>query len=351
MNHKELFRAEALPVLQNKTFATRSEALASDQGVVCLVEDGATGLVHNCEFDSNKLRYDANYQNEQSCSQSFQRHLGEVASIIDRRFDRQRLIEVGCGKGYFLEELRRRGYEATGIDPAYEGDSPHILKASFAPGLGLSGDAIVLRHVLEHIVNPVDFLADLLEANGNRGLIYIEVPCFDWICQNRSWFDVFYEHVNYFRLTDFDRMFGRVLESGRLFGGQYLYVVADLSTLRPPRLDAGDRVSFPADFLQGRDRYRSLPPGTRAIWGAASKGVIFAIYMQRLGIAIDLAIDINPVKQGRYLPCSGLRVMSPEDAMRALPTGSEIFVMNSNYLDEIKAQSGDRHHYLAVDHE
>jgi hypothetical protein len=44
----------------------------------------------------------------------------------------------------------------------------------------------------------------------------------------QSWFDLFYEHVNYFRLDDLRRMFGTVHEAGHLFGGQYLYIVADL---------------------------------------------------------------------------------------------------------------------------
>ena len=44
--------------------------------------------------------------------------------------------------------------------------------------------------------------------------------------------------MNYFRLSDFTRMFGNVIESGRLFGGQYLYVLADLATLRDPELPA-----------------------------------------------------------------------------------------------------------------
>src|SRR3546814_9608010 len=61
--------------------------------------------------------------------------------------------------------------------------------------------------------------------------IYIEVPCFDWIVEHSAWFDVFYEHVNYFRLADLRAMFGTVHEAGHLFGGQYLYIVADLSTL------------------------------------------------------------------------------------------------------------------------
>lgn len=351
MSDRILYRAQGLPVLQNTTFASREEALSSDRGSICLVEDETTGLVYNSEFDPGKLVYDEDYQNEQSCSSSFRQHLDKVTTVIARHFEEKRLIEIGCGKGYFLERLREKGYDATGIDPAYEGSSPHVVKAIFEPSLGLSADAIVLRHVLEHIDDPVGFLADIARSNGGKGLIYIEVPCFDWICRRRAWFDIFYEHVNYFRLTDFDRMFGRVLESGRLFGEQYLYVVADLGSLRPVHRDSTDPAEFPSDFLATRDRYQSLPDAHRAVWGAASKGVVFAIHMQHLNTRIDFAIDINPVKQGRYLPCSGLRVVSPAEAFTLLPKGSEILVMNSNYLDEIKAMSGGHYKCIPIDDE
>jgi len=233
MKHRILYQTEGLPVLQNTTFATREEALASDRGAMCLVQDADTGLIRNAAFDPAKLIYDENYQNEQSCSSGFQRHLDEVQSIIGQHFAGRKLLEIGCGKGVFLERLLADGWDVKGIDPAYEGTNPHVVKALFEPSLGMSGDAVVLRHVLEHIENPYAFLSKIAEANGNRGLIYIEVPCFDWICRHRAWFDVFYEHVNYFRLSDFHRMFGTVLQSGRIFGEQYLYVVADLATLRP----------------------------------------------------------------------------------------------------------------------
>ena len=91
-------------------------------------------------------------------------------------------------------------------------------------------------------------LHQLKTANGGTGKIYIEVPCFDWICEHRAWFDIFYEHVNYFRLADFKRMFGEVIESGKVFGGQYLYVIAELSSLRIPVIDMNNRVNFPSDF-------------------------------------------------------------------------------------------------------
>ena len=106
-----------------------------------------------------------------------------------------------------------------------------------------------MRHVLEHILNPINFLSEVKKSNGGQGLIYIEVPCFDWIMKNRTWFDIFYEHINYFRLDDFKRMFGRVIECGYCFGGQYLYVIADLSTLRQPKYNETCKILFPENFL------------------------------------------------------------------------------------------------------
>src|SRR5690606_2119789 len=114
--------------------------------------------------------------------------------------------------GWFLELLRQRGHRVPGIDPAYEGDNPDVIKAPFTRELGLSADAIVLRHVLEHIADPFAFLGAIADANRG-GLIYIEVPCLDWIIAHRAWFDLFYEHVNYFRLDDLRRCFGTVLEA------------------------------------------------------------------------------------------------------------------------------------------
>ena len=353
MSQRELFRVEQLPVIQNKMFASAEEARSCPKGDVVLVQDMVSGLVFNAAFDASLLEYDVDYQNEQAHSGVFQSHLQDVMAIIDRHFQDRSLIEVGCGKGYFLEILKQQGYEVTGIDPAYEGDSPDVVKACFEPALGIRVDAVVLRHVLEHMMAPVDFLRQVADANGGRGLIYIEVPCFDWICQSRAWFDIYYEHVNYFRLSDFHRMFEHVVESGHIFGGQYLYVVADLASLRTPVIGAGDACDFPADFLADIERYGSLMLAGRgkqnAVWGGASRGVVFSLYLQRFGALVDLVIDINPAKQGKYIAASGLEVVSGEAALQHLLPGANIFVMNSNYFGEIVRQSKHLYNYIKVD--
>ena len=77
--------------------------------------------------------------------------------------------------------------------------------------------------------------------------------------------------------------------------------------------------------------------------------MIFALLCERAGHPVDVVIDINPAKQGKHLPGTGLLVQSPEAALRKLPAGAPIYVMNSNYLEEIRALSGNRFDYVVVD--
>lgn len=355
MSIRTLYRAEELPVFQNRMYRSAAEALACPRGNMELVQDGETGLIYNRAFRPELMQYDSDYQNEQALSGVFRHHLEEVTCIIGRHFHGRTLIEVGCGKGYFLEHLHAQGFPITGLDPAYEGESLNIVRSYFTPKVGLSADGIILRHVLEHVREPVEFLRNICQANGGKGRIYIEVPCFDWICERRAWFDLFFEHVNYFRLDDFRRIFGTVLDVGHVFGGQYLYVVADLASIQAPRLGDTPPFEFPGDFLATVGRHaetiRSQTDRTSVVWGGASKGLIFSLYMQRAGAPIDHVIDINPAKQGKYLGATGLLVSAPGDVLPHLPASSNIFVMNGNYLAEIRAMTDNRFNYLTVDHD
>lgn len=354
MTTKILFELRNVPAYQNKMFETREAALACPTGDVILAQDAASGLVANIAYDPHLLCYDASYQNEQGISRQFREHLEQVLAKIKSVFGDGDILEIGCGKGLFVDLMHSRGLRVRGLDDAYEGDAPYIEKRHFGTAAEIPADAIVLRHVLEHIPDPLHFLHLIANANGNRGMIYIEVPCFDWIMRNRAWFDVFYEHVNYFRLPDFKHLFGQVVDSGHLFSGQYLYAIADLSSLHAAASPTNPLdIVFPADFTAALDELAAeaiaQPTRRRAIWGAAAKGVMFSHHLGIRGVRFDTAIDINPGKQGRYLASSGLSVDSPEAAKAMLPPGSDIYVMNSNYLPEISSMGGDQFRYIPVD--
>lgn len=338
--HRVLYRQKDFPLFQNRVYDTVEEARNCAKSDIVLVEDRESGLVRNAAFDESLMDYDGRYNNEQSLSDSFQQHMLAVADLIEGTMGRRDLVEVGCGKGTFLEMLLARGTEVVGYDPTYENSNPKVRKEYFSEELGIRGEGLILRHVLEHIEDPVGFLFRLADANGGRGLIYIEVPCFDWICDHRAWLDIFYEHVNYFRLSDFHRIFGRLVHADRGFGGQYLRIVGDLATLRRPVRDERDAVRFPEDFSARLAAETAAEIGQCIVWGAGSKGVIFSLLCERAARPVDRVIDINPAKQGKHLPATGLKVLSPEEGLAGLAKGSVIHVMNPNYLAEIAEMAG-----------
>ncbi|WP_205542841.1 class I SAM-dependent methyltransferase [Pectobacterium punjabense] len=349
-NLRVLYEQHQFPIFQNRMYSSEREALECPRGDIRLVEDLRTGLVYNAAFLPELMAYDRNYQNEQGNSGSFRLHLQEVAKIVSRTLGTESLVEVGCGKGLFIDILsQHHNAEIVGFDPTYEGDDLRIQKQYFSHETGISGTGIIMRHVLEHIQNPVDFLIQIKEANGGKGKIYIEVPCFDWICKQKAWFDIFYEHVNYFRLADFKRIFGHIIECGHLFNGQYIYVVADLCSINKPIFDPCDRPAWPADFLEVLNKFSHQGPSDGIIWGGASKGVIFSLICQRYGFAINQIIDINPAKQGKYIAATGLRVHSPNEVIPYLSSDATILVMNSNYLEEIMEITKKRFNYAIIE--
>ncbi len=346
---KLLYEQNDFPLFQNRVYETAAEARSCARGDIRIVENADTGLIYNAAFLPELMNYDSHYDNEQSNSPRFQEHLENVAGVLERTMGKEEIVEVGCGKGRFLELLLSRGFDLTGFDPTYEGNNPRVQRKYFGADTGVRGRGLILRHVLEHIQNPADFLSSLNEANGGDGLIYIEVPCFEWICQRRAWFDIFYEHVNYFRLGDFDRMFGNVIESGHIFGGQYIYVVAELGSIRTPSIKPVERIDFPTDFTPEITLSDETHNARGVVWGAASKGVIFSLLRARQNSPVSAIIDINPAKHGKYIAGTGLLINSPESILPELADGSVIFVMNSNYLAEIRKMSGDRFRYIAID--
>jgi SAM-dependent methyltransferase len=344
-----LYQQSDFPIFQNKMYDSREEAIDCPKGQIAIVQNGKTGLVYNSKFHPELMVYDSAYQNEQGVSPKFINHMEGVAEIIEANIAKSALAEIGCGKGLFLEMLIARGYDAVGFDPTYEGSNTKVKHEYFSSTYGKTYDGFVLRHVLEHVQDPLSLLKMIRDANHGGGKIYIEVPCLDWIVQKNSWYDIFYEHVNYFRLDDFRRMFGYVIECGRLFGGQYLYVVADLASLRDPVIDGSDLLDSDSFVKFDASTLRHNQTKQTAIWGGASKGVIFSLMAQRNGINFETVIDINPAKQSKFLAATGLKVISPEEAYLLLPQGSNIFVMNSNYLPEIKTMSKNAFHYISIE--
>ena len=122
-------------MFQNKTYASEIKADLVEEGCISLYLCEDCGFVWNGSFDSEKLNYDSEYQNEQSNSMVFMEHLASVKQIIEEQNSKNSyLFEIGCGKGTFLNLLHNSGYyKLTGFDPAYEGNAPFVHKCYYPP--------------------------------------------------------------------------------------------------------------------------------------------------------------------------------------------------------------------------
>lgn len=335
---RSIYRTSSLPVFQNKIHPSCDLACAAATGTVELYACSHCGFVFNGAFDASIMQYDADYQNEQAHSPAFDYYLENVIDMLERRgMQNRRIAEIGCGKGTFLKKLWARGFDAIGFDTAYEGDDSRVHKEYFSERYaGMRLDLVILRHTLEHIEQPREFLENLARLLGPDTEIYIEVPSFEWIIRKKAFWDIFYEHCNYFSLQSLDALFDNA-ESGVLFGDQYLYVIARLGTLRAQPSAASEVRFDEMQALQSEiDAWKRFVSNTAGlvVWGAGAKGSTFVNITDPSMAYVRAVVDMNARKAGGFIAKSGHPIITP-DALAELP-GSEIVVMNENYVDEIR---------------
>ena len=135
----------------------------------------ADGAVLNGLYRQSELNYAAESEN---LRRTYGRHL--------RRLKRhggatERLLEIGCGHGFLLEEALRQGYTTVqGVEPsrdavakATEHLRPQIVCDVFRPGLfaAESFDAVCMFQVFDHVPEPGAFLGECFRVLREGGLM------------------------------------------------------------------------------------------------------------------------------------------------------------------------------------
>ena len=217
-----------------------------------------------------------------------------------------------------------------------------------------------MMQVLEHIPEPVNFLQKLVRTNSNSNATFvIEVPNYDWIKTNEAWWDLSYEHCNYFTEESFKEIFGQSCEVMKTFGDSYLFVIANSNKFRggfsdKPAPHSTEKHLVPLsksfgffketaevdiDETRGSSKYTSNK--RYWIWGCGGKSVMFLCHNKQMNPNFNDpigCIDVSLTKQEKFMPFSGYKIMSPEYIYENIKNDDLILVCNSLYVDEVKSK-------------
>ena len=336
------------------TYDSYKESRSCLSGDVNLVCCPICGLTFNSSFDKNLISYDMSYDNLRSLSQVYTDHLSQIANICSEWISQDDIVlEIGCGKGDFLKKLNdSTGCKGFGYDKSYEGKKNYNKKVVFFDNYfnpektQMNYNAIILRHVLEHVSDPYEFLLKMLNKkiikHGTH--LMIEVPDIEWIIKNKTFFDITYEHCNYFSKNSLSHLVKRLgwhIENlQNVYGGQYLLLNASYNGHPSKNFDNKSNQILLSNFKKFEDAKKKFYEAIKTaesvcIWGASGKGVlVLSEFSDELLKKIKFVVDINPIKQGKYLPLSGKLVVSP-DALKTHKGQLVVIAMNEIYQEEI----------------
>jgi SAM-dependent methyltransferase len=323
-----------------------SLALRSPLRVVRAPDSGLVQLAHR--FDSSRY---ADYGFAADTSDAYRSHLEWFAGELHAGLALgEPVLEVGCGDGTLVELLRGLGHhDVLGIDPgraaAAQATARGVIHGFFPDDLpphkrGARYERVVLRHVLEHIETPREFVAELAACLAPGGELWIEVPDLDATLATGRWSNFYQLHCNYFDADTLDRLAataglrcvgGTIVD---VFGGSLLrrYRRGSSAPGGRPRREARAADGF-ADFQDRLAELAASLPERSAGYGAAERTALTLGACPALAARLSALHDGNRLLHGRHLAGTALEIRSPDELYDEAPDAVVLFAVS--HRDEI----------------
>ncbi|NMC06233.1 MAG: class I SAM-dependent methyltransferase, partial [Candidatus Lokiarchaeota archaeon] len=293
------------------------------------------------------------------------------------------VVEVGANDGYLLQHVVKAGIPCLGIEPtrstaeAARRKGIETVEAFFGIELAKKladsnkhADLIVTNNILAHVPNINDFVSGYSILLRPNGIATFEFPSLFRLVSENQFDTIYHEHYSYLSLTVVDRIFND--------NGLFIFDVEELPThggslrvfackkesrgyRRSERVNdiltleksAGmNTLAFYSKFQEKVEMVKNdfvaflidaRRNGKKVVgYGAAAKGNTLFNYGGVHSDLVAFVADLNPWKQGKYMPGSRIPIVSPDmirtskpDYIIILPWNLKAEIMSSlSYVRE-----------------
>ena len=173
----------------------------------------------------SKKEYKYNTSNSPLSSRTLSFFLDFCANFVDISKS-GKIIDIG-GNDLSLMKLWKKinpNSQCYVIDPVCEDIDGEVIDGinivgKFFENIDLreiSPNVVVCRHTLEHIIDPLRVLKDLIEKTEQNTIFVFEVPSYESMIEGHRFDTIFHQHLNYFSVDTFSNMViqcgGKVLD-------------------------------------------------------------------------------------------------------------------------------------------
>jgi len=335
-------------------------------------------LVQLSEVLPKEILFPANYTYFSSFSSSWLEHSKIFAEKMTNFLglnENDLVVEIASNDGYLLQFFQYNHIQVMGIEPASGVANTAILKG-IPTTIDYFGVATAERlarlkkpklmignNVLAHVPDLHDFIKGFSILIDDEGIISFEFPHLLNLIRNNQFDTIYHEHYSYLSITALLPIFAKYdlkiinIEKLSTHGGSLRIFLAKnisswavnesvLNTIdeeskfdpRDPRIYQS--MNIKANKIK-RDLQARLIEFKKAgkqisAYGAAAKGVTLLNYCGIGKDLIDYVVDLNPNKQGKFLPGSLIPIVD----IKALNTNPPdvLLILPWNLSLEIKSQ-------------
>jgi ubiquinone/menaquinone biosynthesis C-methylase UbiE len=362
------YQTDQVPTNSCILLETEEEAINYPVGEIALGYCDRCGFVYNTKMDISLTEYSERYEETQGFSGVFSKFHRQLAEDCINKYGlhSKKVVEIGCGKGEFLMLLCEDGKnEGIGYDPSYipaRNEKHNSENVTFITDFyseqyrDPDADFVCCKMTLEHIPETNRFIRMVRRSLENdRATIFFMIPESRRIMETVAFEDIYYEHCSYFSDVSLAYLFAdngfQPKDIYTLYDDQYLAISAtvsdhvelpDYSTTLKEMTGLVDSFN---DRFQAQKKYwkdavaKRIAEGKKiVIWGSGSKGVSFLTTLC-LQDEISYAVDINPNREGYFMPMTAHEIVSPEFLIDFKP--DTVILMNRIYHEEVRDKLND----------